>query len=318
MIPEPVTMIWSILRDVCFPILLVIGFGWFFDKRYKLDLESLIKLNLYLFVPAFIFVRVTQSDVATKMGLSIVGFTVTMITAMGIISLIVSRFRAYPPEHKKTLLLSSMFYNCGNYGIPLTALAFPAIGPGIQVFCLMTMNIATFTLGLMLASAKPCPENRFIRLNLSPVFKQPSLYAIFTAILLKTASIPVEDFVFIWKPAEFLADALVGLALVTIGVQLSKTKRTTFHGPLVWALTIRLLAGPSCALGLTALFGFEPAIAAVLILGAAAPTAVNTALLAHEFNADSQTAAAVVFYSTLLSFIPVALILLWIRLSWSI
>ena len=318
MIPEPVSMIWYILRDVCLPILLVIGFGWFFDRRYKIDLESLVKLNLYLFVPAFIFVRVTQSEVATRMGLSIVGFTVTMILSMGLLSLIIAQFRGYPPEHKKTLLLSSMFYNCGNYGIPLTALAFPSVGPGVQVFCLMTMNIATFSLGLMLASAKPCPQNRSIRLNLNPVFKQPSLYAIFTAILLKTTSVPVQDFIFIWKPAEFLADALVGLALVTLGVQLSKTKRTTFRGPLVWALTIRLLAGPACALGLTALFGFEPAIAAVLILGAAAPTAVNTALLAHEFEADSQTAAAVVFYSTLLSFIPVALILLWIRLSWTL
>lgn len=310
--------VWIIIRDVCLPILLVIGLGWFFDKRFKLDLETLVKLNIYLFVPAFIFVRVTESEIATAQGLRVVGFTAAMITAMAFLSLLLAKARNYPPEHKKTLLLTSMFYNSGNFGIPLTALAFPSIGPGIQVFVLMTMNIATFSIGLMLATAKTCPKRQSFRLNLGPVLRQPSLYVIFTAIILKTAKVPVEEMVFLWNPAEFLADALVGLALITLGVQLSKTKRAPFHGPLVWALTIRLLAGPGCAIVLSNLFGFPPPVAAVLVLGAAAPTAVNTALLAHEFSADSQTAAAAVFYSTLLSFIPVAIILLWIRLSWTL
>lgn len=315
---DPLWTVWIILRDVCFPILFVIGLGWSFDRRFRLDLETLVKLNIYLFVPAFIFVRVTRSEIATSLGLLIVGFTVAMISSMGLLSLLLAKLRRYPTEHKRTLLLTSMFYNSGNFGIPLTALAFPLVGPGVQVFVLMTMNIATFSLGLMLATAKPCPENRSLRLSLGPVFRQPSLYAIFTAIGLKLAHVPVEEFVFVWKPAEFLAEALVGLALVTLGVQLSKTKRSAFHGPLVWALSIRLLAGPLCALVLVNFFPFDPAIAAVLIVGSAAPTAVNTALLAHEFDADSETAAAAVFYSTLLSFIPVAILLLWIRLHWNL
>jgi predicted permease len=315
---DPFSTVWLILRDVCLPILVVIGLGWTFDKRFKLDLETLVKLNIYLFVPAFIFVRVTESEIATAQGFRIVGFTVAMITSMALLSLTLGKLRNYPPEHKQTLLLTSMFYNCGNFGLPLTALAFPNVGPGIQVFVLMTMNVATFSVGLMLATAKTCPKNKTFRLNFGPVLRQPSIYAILLAIVLKMSSVPVEEIVFLWKPAEFLADALVGLALITLGVQLSKTKRAIFHGPLAWALTIRLIAGPVCAILLSKLFGFQAAVAAVLVLGAAAPTAVNTALLAHEFNADSQTASAAVLYSTVLSFIPIAIILLWIRLYWPI
>jgi malate permease and related proteins len=44
-------------------------------------------------------------------------------------------------------------------------------------------------------------------------------------------------------------------------------------------------------------------------VSASFPTAVNTALLAHEFNADSQFAAAAVFYSTLLSMLTVTLLI---------
>ena len=312
--PDFLASIGLILRDVCLPIILVIALGRGFDRRFRLDLETLVKLNIYLFVPAFIFARVTQSKVGTETGLRIVGFTLLMIGSMAIMSLLVGRLRHYRVEQKKSLLLTTMFYNCGNFGIPLMTLAFPSEGPGIQVFVLMTMNVATFSIGLLLATAQSCPQ-RGLRWQFGPVLKQPSLYAIALAWLCQSADVPVQDWVMVWKPIEFLADALVGVALVTLGVQLSKTKPSRCSGPLTWALSIRLVGGPLLALFWVQVFGFPPIIAAILILGAAAPTAVNTALLAHEFKADSDAAAASVFYSTLLSFIPVGLILLVIRLG---
>jgi len=57
-------------------------------------------------------------------------------------------------------------------------------------------------------------------------------------------------------------------------------------------------------------------MAAILILGAASPTAVNTALLAHEFKADSHFAAAAVFYATLAASIVVTALLAILRASW--
>ena len=316
MVVELLLTVGHIILDVCLPIILVIGVGWLFDRRFNLDLESLVKLNIYLFVPTFIFVRVTESEIASALGLRIVAFTACMIACMAVTSLVIARLKGYAPNHQKTLLLTSMFYNCGNFGIPLTSLAFPETGPAVQVFVVMTMNLATFTLGLSLASSCAQPEQRMIRLNLGPVLKQPSVYAILMALLLKSGNVPVKEVVFLWKPATLIADALLGVALITLGVQLAKTKQTSFRGPLTWALGIRLIGGPVCALLLIMLFRFETEIAAVLLIGTAAPTAVNTALLAHEFKADSHTAAAAVLWSTLLSFLPVAALLLWIRLAW--
>ena len=51
-----------------------------------------------------------------------------------------------------------------------------------------------------------------------------------------------------------------------------------------------------------------------MIISAAFPTAVNTALLAHEFKADSDFAAAVVFYSTLASMFTVTCLIAVLRL----
>ena len=72
-------------------------------------------------------------------------------------------------------------------------------------------------------------------------------------------------------------------------------------------------AGPVVAALLCHGFGFYGEEALVLILSAAFPTAVNIALLAHEFQADPQFAAAVVFYSTLASMVTVTCLIAVLR-----
>jgi predicted permease len=101
--------------------------------------------------------------------------------------------------------------------------------------------------------------------------------------------------------------------LVTLGVQLSQTEVSQSVGRLSWALGLRLLAGPVLAAALCHGFGFYGEEAVVLVLSAAFPTAVNIALLAHEFQADSQFAASVVFYSTLASMVTVPCLIAVLR-----
>ena len=145
------------------------------------------------------------------------------------------------------------------------------------------------------------------------MLRQPSIYAILLALLMRSWGNPLQEVLFIWKPMTYLADALVAFALITLGVQLAKTRPPKIEGRLAWALAIRLIAGPSAAFFLTKLFAFDAATAAVLIVGAASPVAVNTALLAHEFKADSRFAAAAVFYSTLLAGLVVTMLIYLLR-----
>jgi predicted permease len=101
-----------------------------------------------------------------------------------------------------------------------------------------------------------------------------------------------------------------------LGVQLSKTEVRGLRGPLTQSLIIRLVGGPCVGILLTWLFGFEGKTAAILILGTASPAAINTALLAYEFKANSQFAAATVFYTTLLSVLVVTLLLSILTFGW--
>jgi predicted permease len=99
------------------------------------------------------------------------------------------------------------------------------------------------------------------------------------------------------------------VALVTLGVQLSQSEVRQSFSRIGWALGLRLAGGPLIALALVGLFGFTGETARVMILSSGFPTAVNTALLAHEFESDSAFAAAAVFYSTLASMITVTVLI---------
>ncbi|NNE91700.1 MAG: AEC family transporter [Verrucomicrobiales bacterium] len=305
----------EIFRDVCLPILLIMAIGWIMDRRFNLNLDALVKLNIYLFVPVFIFVKLAESDLAGGEAVLVVVFTLCIILAMGAGSWVICRLRGDGFSERTAMQLSTMFYNSGNWGIPLMTLAFTDLGPVVQVFVLATMNVTTFSIGLLLANSHLETEGPAWRKFL-PMLRQPSIYAITAGLLVRHFEIPVENVAVIWGPLNSIAAGLVAFALLTLGVQLSKTKPPSIAGRVAWALGLRLLGGPALAIGLTKLFGFSGEIAAILIIGAASPTAVNTALIAHEFKADSRFAAAIVFYSTIIAGFVVAFLLFGLKSGW--
>lgn len=278
--------------------------GWFLDRRSRLDLHTLVKLNIQLFVPAFMFVHVVQADIASGLAVRVVGFTLCIIACMFIISAIVGRLAGYDRPQVRSLQLAAMFYNSGNYGIPLMTLAFPGLGPLLQVFIILVQNVACFSVGLFLANSSQRPGWRAFL----PALRQASLWAVFAALIVRGGHIPVQHWRWLWVPLEYFSDALVGLALITLGAQLSKTEHRQPLGRIAWALVLRLLGGPTLACVLVPLFHFEGETARIMIVSASFPTAVNTALIAHEMRGDSQFAAAAVFYSTLASMISVTLL----------
>ncbi len=301
--------------EVCLPIMAVIAAGWSLDRCFRIDLRSLVKLNIYLFVPAFILVRLLASPVALKDGVGLVLLTLGVIAAMGLLSWFAALSAGLDPRSRRSIQIAAMFYNCGNYGIPLMALAFPPDGPVYQAFVLVTMNLTTFTVGTFLASSNASEGPVAWKRVLGSVARLPSLYAIVIAFTLKTLDWDeaIQSVPGLWKPLTTLADVMVGFALVTLGAQLSQTRPPRIGRGLGLALAIRLLGGPLVAAGLVWLFPVPWEMGRVLILGAAAPTAVNTSLLVHELGGDHAFAAAAVFYATLFSAFSVTMILLTLQ-----
>lgn len=302
----------DIFLNVCLPILVVMGLGWLMDRKFHFHLESLVKLNIYLMVPAFIFTRVIDTELRNDEALKIVAFTACIIASMCVLSIVASRLLHLNPARAQAMKLATMFYNSGNYGLPLITLAFGHEGAAVQVYVLATMNVATFTVGLFLAHERHDRPGQH-RKALMSVLRQPTLYALLAGASCRAFHLPVQHLVWFWQPLQLLQGCLIAFALVTLGVQMSQTKPTPFKAPMLAAMGIRLLISPFVAFGMCHLFGFSKEASASLILAAGAPTAVNTALLAHEFGGDSAFAASSVYYSTAFSVVTTTLNLAVLR-----
>lgn len=307
-------MFFQLFLNVCAPIFLIVGTGWLLDRKFHLHLETLVKLNIYLFVPAFIFTHVVATELAGSEALRIVAFTLSTIALMYAGSVIAARLFKMPLKQKQSLALSTMFYNCGNYGLPLVTLAFGREAAAVQIYVLATMNVATFTIGLFLAQSHGENPGSH-RKALGKLLRQPTLYALVAGILCKTFALPVTEIIWIWQPLDLLQSGLIGFALITLGVQMSQTRPAPFQAPLWSSIVLRLIIAPVLAIPLVYALGFSREASASLILAAAAPTAVNTALLAHEFKGDVPFSTSAVYYSTIFSMFTTT-VLVYILKNW--
>ena len=295
-------MFFRIFLDVCAPIFLIVAAGWGMDRKFRIHLESLVKLNIYLLVPAFIFTRVVGAELGGGEALRIAGFTLSTILLMFAGSLVAGRVFRMPKLQRQALSLAAMFYNCGNYGLPLVILAFGPAAGAVQVFVLATMNVSTYTIGLLLAHSHGESAGSHRR-ALMKVLRQPTLYALFAGLACRGLGLPVQQVIWLWQPLDLIQSCLIGFALLTLGVQMSQTKPAPFRAPLLSAILLRLVISPALAVFLVMAFGFSREVSAALILATAAPTAVNTALLAHEFGGDVPYSTSAVYYTTLISLI---------------
>jgi len=203
-----------------------------------------------------------------------------------------------------------MFNNSGNIGVSLITLVFmspPFAPPGaespllktalaVQIMTLIVQNLTTNTIGFI----KSGGEGMTLKSGILRVLKMPMIYTVTCAIFFRF--IPFDFKLIPGYPAlDFLKNGMVAVALVTLGVQLSKTKLDfKMKTPYIAALG-RLIGGPVAAFLLIKLFGFTGVTAQSIFIASSTPTAVNTALLAIECRGDVNFAAHTVAVSTLLS-----------------
>lgn len=314
-------MVADLFLDVLAPILLMVGVGAVMRWKFAIDMGTLTKLNLYLFSPAFIFEKVATSNLQwAQMGGIFVVSSVSILSAglMIIAGGILLARKGVSTSMQVALLV--MFYNAGNYGVPLAELAFPAEsgrdGGASQAFVIMAMNLLTFTVGSAMASMSKANSKVNWRTVLRDVFKIPAIPALVAALVCRWAFGPGSDWerpAIIFDTAKYLSAGLVPVALVTLGAQLAVSPRWPKWKPISVILFLRLIYGPVHMAVLLWLFHLTgvpilnlwPWPAAVMVLTAGAPCAVNTLLLTIEMGGDARLAADSVFWTTLLSAVTV-------------
>lgn len=294
-----------ILKDIILPIFIMIAIGYIMQLKFRLDLNTLAKLNIYFLVPGFMFVTLYTTEFDGSLFAFIVFFFMLFVLILYIISRLVARFLKLNRDKQTLFSNSVIFYNSGNYGIPVNDLVFQSdpFAMSIQVVAMAFQNIFLFSYGIF--SLRSAQTGKLAALL--GYFKMPVVYALIAGITFNVLNVSLPDFVFV--PANYIADATIGVALVTLGAQVAKIKFVPGMWSVYLSLTIRLVIGPLVALGLIYLFRLEAVTAQALFIASAMPTSVNSAIIAQEYSDYPEFAAQTVLFSTLISAITVTVVI---------
>lgn len=294
-----------ILQTVLLPIFIMIILGFVLHKKFTLDLNTLAKLNIYVFVPGFIFVKFYKTKFELSLLFYIVVFFIIYMLVLYILGRVIAKLRKGDKGEATTLTNSILFFNSGNYGVPVNDLVFKGdpLAMSVQVIVLSLQNIFTFSYGIFAIQSVQIGKLK----ALVGYFKMPVLYALLLAIILNYNHVPIPKF--IWTPANYVADAMIAIALLLLGAQIANIKFSLKLSASYIYILIRLVIGPLIGLVIIKFMGIEGIIAQTLFIASAMPTSVNSSVIAQEYDNNPELAAELVFLSTLFSAITVVVVI---------
>lgn len=299
--------------EILFPIFAIILAGYLIQKKFQLDLNGFTKVQLYLFIPALIFVKIATSQLESDLITLIFGFTVALFFILMLMSFVFAKLLHLDRKKEKAFINAISLRNQGNFGIPLITLLYAGTSNGhtyalsIHMIVLFATNLLLNTIGLYNASSGTYTKKE----ALIKVLRLPMVYVVVFGFIFKSTGLTIVGP--IYSTLTLMGDAVVPLALFTLGAQLASTKLTFLDKSLPIAVASRLILSPLIAYLMTLALGITGIVAEVLIIGAAAPTAVNSVLLAMEFKGDAFYASESVLLTTLLSIITVTLTIIFLR-----
>ena len=310
--------LWHVFYTIVLPVLLLAGVGYVLQRRLGLDMPTLTRLNFYFVIPCLIYVSLVSSPITAERAFIVVGFNVATMAAMAAVTYAAAVLRKVPRDRRAAMLMTTLFHNSGNYGLPLQKLAFrdspfAAQAEPLQIFVVLAQNFTGFTVGVLLAASGR--GDRRWRQKLLHIAKFPPVYALAAGLLTvhirnalgEDAPRVAEALLPFWVVLGYIKDAFLAVALATLGAQLANIRRGGDRYPVRLSVFLRLLIGPAVGLAMVYAFGVRGFLAQLLLISCATPTAVNAMLMCLEFDNHPDYPAKAVFYSTLLSPITVTL-----------
>ncbi|SHE13194.1 auxin efflux carrier [Chlamydia abortus] len=294
-----------ILLNNIIPLSILIGIGALLQIIFKLDIKTLSKLNFYLFSPAVIFKMLYESEISLTILLQVLLFFFIFIVLLFLLVELVMRIRRYKNEMRSAMRNSVIFYNSANYAIPLNQLVFigDAFTLSIQIIIMMMQSLLPNTYGIYSVNA----HKSDLRDTLRKILSLPVIYVIPLGFLMRGLEIPIPDS--LYQPLNYVANAFIATALLTLGVQLGSMKWKLKISDVVLSNTLRLLVAPALGFAVVWMLGIKGMMAQALVLSCAVPTSLSSVLLAVEFDNEPEFASQAVFSSTVFSIFTVTLVI---------
>ncbi|MAR91356.1 MAG: AEC family transporter [Pseudomonadota bacterium] len=286
------------LLPVTGPVMVCILVGFVWNKlRVPYDTEMVTRLVMCVGAPCLVVSSMTEQAVSRGV---IEQMAVVTLVLVGVTLLAATLVLAVSGQSLRALLGPLVFPNTGNMGLPVCLFAFGDEGLVLAIAVFMVISLVHFTLGIALVSGRSVVQE---------LVRNPIIYSIAAALVMIYGDLELPR----WgqNTVGLLGDMTIPLMLITLGVSLAGLRVTHLGRSLLFG-SLRLIIGALVGWGVAQAFDLRGAARGVVILQSAMPVAVFNYLFAMRYGREPQVVAGMVMVSTLLSFLLLPALVLYL------
>lgn len=291
-----VDLIYRIL-SVIFPVFSIVLIGYFYSRRYKIDMATGNRINIDVFVPMLIFDIMSTGSFALGDYSNLAFAGLLVVLGSGLLAWPVAQVFGY---RWKTFLPPMMFNNSGNMGLPVILLAFGKQALPAAVVLFVLENFLHFTFGQQMIKQ---------RWSLLFLAKNPMVLATLAGIGVSEFELVIPEI--IQLPIHMLGQVSIPLMLFSLGVRLTALDFRDWRIGLAGAIVCPL-SGLIIALSITPWLSLPEGQIPILLLFSVLPPAVLNFLVAEQYDQDPHLVASIVLIGNLGALITLPLTLWFI------
>ena len=282
--------------------MLILLSGYLFGRFTTVDPTPISKLAIMILSPALIFSFLVRNNLTSTQMIQTVSSVLIFTVVITVITIIFIKITGNGHLLSPSLL-STVFPNTGNFGLPIILLAYGEHAFTLGVVIVVINFILMYSLGVYFASLSGNNWSEGVK----NILLLPTTYAAILAIIVNIFNINIPDF--LYDPIKMVGEAMIPLVLIILGIQLARTNIKGYLSSTIISSCIKVIIAPIVIFAIVYFLNIEGDLAKVIILQNAMPTAVIMTLIAAEYNSNPKLVANVTFITTVASFFSLTALL---------
>ena len=285
------------------PVFIMISLGYIF-KRINLINENFISTaNKFVYmatITAYLFRSTAMTNFHEIMDLKFILF-ITAATSLSFLSVwLIAELLFKDKSSVGTFVQGSFRGNFAFIGIPMVISILGNEGAAKTSLVIMFVIPIYNILSVFILSIRSSKKKKLkIKRILMDVLKNPLIISIMFGIVFSLLNIKVPYL--LDKPLESLGSISTPLALIVIGGSFSFRSAGTKLRPALLAALLKTTIVPSVVIFFAVLSGLRGGDLIIIFVMAAAPTAISSYILSVIMDGDSDLAASIIIFSTIIT-----------------
>lgn len=288
-------------------ILICLSTGVLLQRLKIFPKDAPLTLNLYVIwvaLPALILLQVPQLSYSSDLLIAVLMPWLMLLLGASLV-LAGARYFRWPKAVTGALLLTVPLGNTSFLGVPMIAIFF---GQEMTPYGIIYDQLGSFlilsTYGTVVLSLYSGRERKTTVVIVKGIVTFPPFVWLCISLLIgryiQTAAIS--------HVLQILADSLVPVVMVAIGLQLNIRLSKAYLQPFLYGLLVKMIIPPFLALALCKFIGLNTPAAVISIFEAGMPPMITPGVLAMAAGLAPELVVALIGYGIILSFVTLPLL----------